>query len=986
MAKLRHGNPFARFHGLSLRAGLAIAFVAMIVLALTVGLVSLLTQQQLVRAVDKLLEVDVRIADLSASSNVAMLKARRAEKDFLLYRREFGFDEARSRYATLLRFSVAEIRQHMAAIRALSSEPAAIERTLEVERALSRYEAGFLRIVELYGALGYVNTGLEGQFRETAHRIEAIVSGPGEIRLLADLLALRRHEKDFIARGLDKDAEASAKGIDRFKTDLLAARLSSERKEELLALADMYARLFEQYVQTDARIDAESATYVAAAHTIEPMLDELRIVALRSEIATRNDAEDVARLAAWTISAAMFMALLLGAAVAWRVARAITRSVDACLDFANRVAQGDLTRRLTPSGRNEFAAMATALNRMTEALQEREAGLERLNRMHAVLSGINGAIVRIRDGTELLREACRIAVDAGQLSFVWIGLVDGERVVPAAWHGAESGFLDLIRDRLSLREESPAAQSLVVQAAKAKNAVISNDVHSDPRIQFKSEHEARGFLSVAAFPLLVSGEVTGILVLHAREPGFFDDEETKLLHELAGDIAFALDHIEKEKRLDYLAYYDSLTGLANRTLFLERLNQQIHAAGNAQGKVALVLADIERLRTINDSLGRQAGDALLKEAAGRLARAAQASEIGRIGTDHFAIMLPAVKGKSEVIRDIARLSHRCFGEPFRLDGNEIKVAAKSGIVLFPNDGADAETLLRNAEAALRKAKESGERYAFYSRSLTERVGERLTLETRLRQALEKDEFVLHYQPKVDLEARRIVGVEALIRWHNPELGLVPPGEFIPLMEETGLIVEVGAWALSRAVADHMRWLEEGLAAPRVAVNVSAIQLRRGDFFSSMANALKRGATPPGIDLEITESLVMEDIESNVRKLKAVRALGVSIAIDDFGTGYSSLGYLAKLPVQSLKIDRSFIITMVDDPDTTTLVRTIITLAHSLRLKVVAEGVDSEEQARFLRLLRCDEMQGYLFSRPVPFDDMNALLKEKGRELESIRDH
>jgi EAL domain-containing protein (putative c-di-GMP-specific phosphodiesterase class I) len=295
--------------------------------------------------------------------------------------------------------------------------------------------------------------------------------------------------------------------------------------------------------------------------------------------------------------------------------------------------------------------------------------------------------------------------------------------------------------------------------------------------------------------------------------------------------------------------------------------------------------------------------------------------------------------------------------------------------LFPSDGIDAETLIRNAEAALRRTKQSGERNVFHAAEMTEHTSEKLTLENRLRQALERDEFVLHYQPKVDIDTRRIVGVEALIRWQSPELGLVPPGRFIPLMEETGIILEAGAWALSRAVLDHKRWLDLRLPAPRVAVNVSAVQLRKKDYVATLAAALKQGAVPVGIDLEITESLVMEDIQGNIEKLKEARKLGVAIAIDDFGTGYSSLGYLAKLPMQSLKIDRSFIITMLTEPDTMTLVSTIISLAHSLKLKVIAEGVDEEEQAKMLRLLRCDELQGYLFSRPVPFDEITALLRQ-----------
>src|SRR5258708_7038993 len=260
--------------------------------------------------------------------------------------------------------------------------------------------------------------------------------------------------------------------------------------------------------------------------------------------------------------------------------------------------------------------------------------------------------------------------------------------------------------------------------------------------------------------------------------------------------------------------------------------------------------------------------------------------------------------------------------------------------------------------------------------MNERIGEKLALENNLRQALENEEFVLHYQPKVDTVTRRIESVEALIRWQSRELGLVPPMQFIPLLEETGLILEVGAWALRRAALDYRRWSDQGPNAPRVAVNVSSIQLRRRDFVESVRNAL--GGEASGIDLEITESLIMEDIQASTKKLEAVRLLGANIAIDDFGTGYSSLAYLAKLPVQELKIDRSFIITMLKDPGVMTLVSTVISMAHSLGLKVVAEGVDEESQAKELERLGCDQMQGYLFSKPVDFDAITVLLgKRKG---------
>jgi diguanylate cyclase (GGDEF)-like protein len=410
-------------------------------------------------------------------------------------------------------------------------------------------------------------------------------------------------------------------------------------------------------------------------------------------------------------------------------------------------------------------------------------------------------------------------------------------------------------------------------------------------------------------------------------------------------------------------------------LFHERLAQHVSTAKAEGRRLALVLIDIERFKTINDSLGRYAGDELLKQVAQRLmGDSADGTRFARIGADHFAVVVPEVRSEEEFGRIVEAQATRCFGAPYRLGDTELRVAVKAGIAMFPDDAADPEGLLKNAEAALKKAKASGERYVFYTQQMTERVAEKLALENQLRQALEKNEFVLHYQPKVDLEKRAIVGLEALIRWQSPQLGLVPPGQFISLLEETGLILEVGSWALKRASLDHLRWAEQKLKPPRVAVNVSAIQLRQRDFVAVVEHAIMDGVAPTGIDLEITESLVMEDVEANIAKLKSVQALGIKIAIDDFGTGYSSLGYLAKLPVQSLKIDRSFIVNMHSDPDAMSLIQTIISLAHSLRLSVIAEGVETEEQAKFLRLLRCDEMQGYLISKPVPFAEVTSLLK------------
>jgi len=325
------------------------------------------------------------------------------------------------------------------------------------------------------------------------------------------------------------------------------------------------------------------------------------------------------------------------------------------------------------------------------------------------------------------------------------------------------------------------------------------------------------------------------------------------------------------------------------------------------------------------------------------------------------------------------LQQRVFGllgQPLTLDASEIRISATAGIALYPNDGAGNETIFANAEAALKQAKSTGSKYLFYAPEMNARVAEKLTLENKLRVALERQEFVLHYQPKVSLKGGEVTGLEALIRWNDPQAGLVPPVKFIPLLEETGMILEVGTWAIHRALEDRRLWERRGLKPPRVAVNVSALQLRQKNFLDVLKEALKDPSGHPcGLDLEITESLIMENIEGNFQKFAALRQLGIDIAVDDFGTGYSSLSYLAKLPVNALKIDRSFVHSMIGSPESATIVSMIVSLAHSLKLKVIAEGVETEEQSKFLRGLGCDELQGFLISRAIPPERVETLLSD-----------
>ncbi|MDW7710389.1 MAG: EAL domain-containing protein [Deferrisomatales bacterium] len=607
--------------------------------------------------------------------------------------------------------------------------------------------------------------------------------------------------------------------------------------------------------------------------------------------------------------------------------------------------------------------------------KEAEDRVGSLNRVYCVLSGINALIVRVCDRDELFREACQIVVEAGGLRMAWIGIVDpvSTRIVPVASAGVGEELVTLLKERYASTEDAPPGMPLTSRAFREKRAVVINDLQSSPAVELGKELTELGMCSLAILPLLVPGGAVGVFVLYAGESEFFHEEEVKLLMDLAGDVGFAVDHIAKQERLDYLAYYDALTGLANRSLFLERVAQFMRGAATGGYKVALFLIDLKRFKNINDSLGRSAGDALLRQVAEWLTRiAGDANLLARVGADHFAAALPEARQEGAVARFLEKTMKSFVGHPFRLDDTVVQVGVQVGVALFPEDGTDAAGLFGHAEAALKTAKARGDRYLFYRREMTKSVAGKLTLENQLRRALDNGQFVLHYQPKVNLTSGKLNGAEALIRWNHPRKGLVRPGEFVPILEEIGLIFEVGRWALHKAIEDSLRWSGAGLAAVRISVNVSPLQLRQRDFIAEIKRALGSDAqAAAGLELEITESLIMEDVRHNVARLRAIRALGVSIAIDDFGTGFSSLSYLSKLPVDTLKIDRSFVTDMTARPEGLALVSAIINLAHSLKLDVVAEGVETEEQVGLLRLLNCDTMQGYLFSKPVPGEIFEA---------------
>jgi diguanylate cyclase (GGDEF)-like protein len=551
----------------------------------------------------------------------------------------------------------------------------------------------------------------------------------------------------------------------------------------------------------------------------------------------------------------------------------------------------------------------------------------------------------------------------------WIGLVDRSEtmMVPMASEGIDDATLVAIKDLFSSREGSLQGVTMVARAIRDKKAVVSNDVPKDETLMFGKIYTESGVRSIAMLPLIVEDKAIGVLVLYTRRLEFFDAAGLALLTDVAGNIALAIDHISKQERLDRFAYYDPITGLANRSLFLDRLTQHLRNAADAGHKLAIFLFDLERFKNFNDSLGRPAGDALLVQVADWLVQnVGTVDGVARTGADHFGVILPDVSYDGDVAPRLEILMAEFSHHAFKVKDVEYRLAARAGIALFPEDGADAETLFKNAEAALKATKVSRDRFLFFAKKMTDTGTGTLSIENRLRLALENEQFVLHYQPKVDLESGRLTGAEALIRWNDPRSGLVPPARFIPLLEETGLIHEVGRWALHQAIQDYRRWNRGGLLARRISVNVSPLQLRDPRFVAEIEEAVSIAPNAAaGLELEITESVIMENVDHNIGSLLAIRALGITVAIDDFGTGFSSLSYLTKLPVDSIKIDRSFVVDMTASAGGMTLVSVIINMAHALKLRVVAEGVETEEQLRHLRLLHCDEMQGFLYGKPVP---------------------
>jgi len=654
------------------------------------------------------------------------------------------------------------------------------------------------------------------------------------------------------------------------------------------------------------------------------------------------------------------------------------RKVKALVVATERVEAGDLSARTgLPRGRGELDRLAGTFDRTAAVLQERTGALERrereaqghleriarLNRVYAVLSGINSALLRVQTPEELLEAACRIAVDQGNFRLATVHRVDGPEstLTLTAWDGA--GPEEVERAPLAGRT---GGRTMAEVALLERRHVVADD----------EALRSLGYGSAAAFPLEVEQEVVGVLSLYTAESDFFDDEEIRLLRDLTTDTSLGLKYLDRERRLQYLANYDPQTDLPNRALFQDRLTQTLALGRRERKHVGVLSLNIPELDAVATNWGQASADRVVRAMVEYLVDAVRRGDsLARLGSNEFGIVLVGVSDPIEIEALVARISDQAPASIHDED-QEIFVSLRIGAAVHPQDGEDGETLIQNASLARRSAVAST--VAFYSPELDAEVRQRRLIENELRHAIERDELVLHYQPVVDVGRGEIEGAEALIRWRSSSLGDLGPGDFIQIAEETGLITPIGEWIIESASRQARKWHQQGVRRLWLSVNVSVHQILQQDFLARVTQILDSTGFDPAflsLGIEITETVLMENLEDAVDLLRRFRKMGMRIYIDDFGTGYSSLSYLRRLPIDALKIDASFIGDLPSDPDAVAVVKGIVAMAHSLELRVIAEGVETEEQLAVLRHLDCDAAQGFLFSRPVPAEELEALFGE-----------
>lgn len=603
-----------------------------------------------------------------------------------------------------------------------------------------------------------------------------------------------------------------------------------------------------------------------------------------------------------------------------------------------------------------------------------EQASKRAMKMYEAISAANEAILRVDDARQLYQRVCDAAVHSGPfVSAVIARADDANNIEVTALAGRGASRLSEVVSNADLTRRE--AEGLIGFSMRKREPTVSNDLLADER--FAYWHEAArndNIRAAAAFPLLHDSRAEAAMLLCSEVRNAFDDELLKLLDRMTENIGFALDNFDREadrrrsaEHAEYLATHDALTGLPNRTLFKQTLDLSIRAAQRYQRPFALMFVDLDRFKVINDTLGHSAGDALLKEITRRLKDALRESDvIARLGGDEFIVLAHQI-GSEDEAAIVARKILSAVVEPVVIAGQDCRVTTSIGIALFPEHGQNEEALMQNADLAMYRAKEEGKNtFQFYSPEISDRSNQRLALEVGLRTALASEQLTLSYQSKSELASGRVTGVEALLRWHHPEYGNIPPNQFIPIAEETGLIIPIGRWVLETACRQNMAWQAEGFDPVTMAVNLSPRQFQDEYLIEDVAGALERSGMPgEQLELELTESMVVQDPVHAVETLRALKEMGVRIAMDDFGVGYSSLAQLKGFPIDTLKVDRSFIRNLPKSDQDRAITEAIVSMAKTLSLSVVAEGVESADQEHYLRSIACDQSQGYFYTRPLP---------------------
>src|SRR4051812_6435233 len=786
-----------------------------------------------------------------------------------------------------------------------------------------------------------------------------------------DLLGIRRAmtaDVGMLADVLARNSTAALTFRDVTAAEEILEALRAEPSITAACVYDADAQPFARYVRDGkiSRFVPPPAEKQGSKFEKEHLI-QFREIALKGEVVgtiyVESDLQRLnRRLREYSIvfGATLFVALALATVLAQHLQRPISEPVAVLVSTAQAVSTAnDYSIRATLPSHDEFGLLGATFNQMLEQIQKRDQQLlQHREQLEQAIAARTAELVVANAQLKLTEEKYRSIFEDAVIGIFQCtpdgcpvsinralaqihGYDSPEQFMAEVRNLAEELFVhpqclpDIFR-RLGQEEVARGIELEVYRKDRSKKWILAN---------IRAVRDADGSIT------LVEGTIEDIT-----------------------------ERKQAQEQVQYLAYYDALTGLANRTLLQDRMSKALAAAQRRAEKLALLFLDLDRFKIINDSLGHSFGDLLLQQVAERLKTWARAQDtVARIGGDEFLIALTGINDLPDVAVAAERVMDAMTAE-FVIQGRSFHVNCSIGVSIYPDHGADSETLIKNADAAMYIAKENGRNgYRFFSEDMNAQVVERMTIEHGLRGAMEKRELFLMYQPQSDVNTGRIIGVEALLRWNHPELGLVPPDRFIRVAENTGLIIPIGEWVLNTACRTAKAWQDCGLAAMPVAVNVSAIQFRQDEFGEMVRRALRvTGLAPEYLELELTESVLLSNVELTQSVLQSLKAMGIKLSIDDFGTGYSSLAYLKQFPVGKLKIDRSFVRNIPSNTDDAAIAAAIISMAKSLNLKVIAEGVETEEQLSFLRSEGCDEVQGYWLSKPITADEFGKMLKRSSR--------